>query len=85
MTKPLPLTVTTGIELEPPNVPVLLFTVARVKELVPAVLEASPEKAGSLAALSVPLSMLLASIKSHDVFVPSVVRYLPLLPVCEGV
>ena len=75
----------TGIELELPNEPVLEFTVASVKELVPAVLEASPEKAGSLDALSVPLVMALVSIKLQDVLVPSVVRYLPELPVCEGV
>ena len=71
----------TGIELEPPNDPVLLFTVANVKVLEPALLEASPENAGSLDALSVPLVIALVSIKLHDVAVPLVVRYLPELPV----
>jgi hypothetical protein len=81
VTKPLALTVITGIELEPPNEPVLLFTVANVSALVPAVLEASPEKAGSLAALRVPLVIAPVSIKLHEVLVPFVVKYLPELPV----
>ena len=136
MTKPLPFTVMTGIELELPNDPVLLFTVANVNALVPTVLEASPENAGSLAAPSVPLeifvafndvreapeplglstsvpitkpklvlavpasvapvpplaigrvplmSAVLISKASQEGLVPSVLRYLPALPVCEGV
>jgi len=56
--KPLPLTVITGTTVVDPNDPVFEFTVARVKELVPAVLEASPENAGSLASPSVPLEIL---------------------------
>ena len=78
MTKPLPFTVITGIELELPNEPVLEFTVARVALVIavpvlpdivrsPPVTEIDPE--------TVP----------HDVFVPSVVKNLPALPVCEGV
>jgi hypothetical protein len=56
--KPLPLTVITGTAVDEPKEPVLLLTVASVKELVPAVLVASPENAGSLAAPKVPLDML---------------------------
>jgi len=52
--------VITGIELELPNEPVLEFTVARVKALVPIVLVASPENAGSLAAPRVPLEIFVA-------------------------
>jgi hypothetical protein len=68
--KPLPLTVMTGIEVEPPNDPVLLFTVASVAFVIevpvlpdivrsPPVTEIDPETV------------------AQEVFVPSVVKYLP--------
>jgi hypothetical protein len=56
--KPLPLTVITGTAVDEPKEPVLLLTVASVKELEPAVLEASPENAGSRPASRVPLEIL---------------------------
>jgi hypothetical protein len=62
--KPLPFTVITGIDVVDPNEPVFEFTVARVKALVPAVLVASPENAGSLAAPRVPLEILEAFVVS---------------------
>jgi hypothetical protein len=54
----------TGTAVDDPNDPVLLLTVAKVNALVPAVLEASPENAGSLAAASVPLEILEALVVS---------------------
>ena len=62
--KPLPLTVITGTAVDEPKEPVLLLTVAKVNALVPAVLVASPENAGSLAAPSVPLEILEALVVS---------------------
>jgi hypothetical protein len=79
--KPLPFTVITGIDVVEPNAPVLEFTVASVKADVLTVLVASPVNAGSLAAGSVPVAMLVALTKSHDVAVPLVVKNLPELPV----
>jgi hypothetical protein len=58
--KPLPFTVITGILEVEPKEPVLEFTVANVRVLLPAELEASPAKAGSLAAANVPLAILVA-------------------------
>jgi len=57
---PLPLTVMTGTALDEPKDPVLEFTVASVKALEPAVLEASPENAGSRPASRVPLEIFVA-------------------------
>ena len=64
VTKPLALTVTIGIAVLEPNEPMLLFTVANVNALAPAVLVASPVNAGSLAAGKVPLEILLALVVS---------------------
>jgi hypothetical protein len=58
--KPLPFTVITGTDVVEPNEPVLEFTVASVRVLLPAELEASPTSAGSLAAANVPLEILVA-------------------------
>jgi hypothetical protein len=54
----------TGTAVDDPNDPVLLLTVAKVNALVPAVLVASPENAGSLAAPRVPLEILEALVVS---------------------
>lgn len=74
MTKPLPLTVITGIELELPNEPVVLFTVASVA-LVMAV-PVLPDKVKSP-----PVTEIEPETLPHEVLVPSVVKNLPALPV----
>jgi hypothetical protein len=76
VTKPLALTVTTGIELALPNEPVLLLTVARVALVI-----AAPEVPDKVKSPPVTEIGTLA----HDVAVPLVVKNLPELPVWLGV
>jgi hypothetical protein len=56
VTKPLPLTVTTGIEVVEPNVPTLLLTVTNVVVRLPAVVVKSPVNAGDSISHEVPVS-----------------------------
>ena len=68
----------TGIELELPNEPVLEFTVARVALVI--AVPVLPDRVKSP-----PVTEIDPETVPHDVFVPSVVKNLPALPVCEGV
>lgn len=74
VTKPLPLTVITGIELELPNEPVVLLTVASVALVI--AVPVLPDKVKSP-----PVTEIEPDTLPHDVFVPSVVKNLPALPV----
>ena len=74
VTKPLALTVTTGIELELPNEPVVLLTVASVALVI--AVPVLPDKVKSP-----PVTEIEPDTLPHDVFVPSVVKNLPELPV----
>jgi hypothetical protein len=74
VTKPLPLTVITGIELDEPNEPVVLFTVANVALVI--AVPVLPDKVKSP-----PVTEIEPETLPHDVFVPSVVKNLPALPV----
>jgi hypothetical protein len=72
VTNPLPLTVTTGIEVAEPKEPVVAFTVARVALVI-----AAPELPDKVK--SPPVTEMGTFAK--EVFVPSVVMNLPELPV----
>lgn len=74
VTKPLPLTVITGIELALPNEPTLLLTVASVALVI--AVPVLPDKVKSP-----PVTETEPETLPHDVLVPSVVKNLPELPV----
>jgi hypothetical protein len=74
VTKPLALTVTTGIELDEPNEPTLEFTVARVALVI--AVPVLPDKVKSP-----PVTEIEPETLPQEVLVPSVVKNLPALPV----
>jgi hypothetical protein len=74
VTKPLALTVTTGIELDEPNEPTLEFTVANVALVI--AVPVLPDKVKSP-----PVTEIEPETLPQEVLVPSVVKNLPALPV----
>jgi hypothetical protein len=78
VTKPLALTVTTGIELDEPKEPTLEFTVASVALVI--AVPVLPDKVKSP-----PVTEIEPETLPQEVLVPSVVKNLPALPVWLGV
>jgi hypothetical protein len=74
VTKPLALTVTTGIEVDEPNEPTLLFTVAKVALVI--AVPVLPDRVKSP-----PVTEIEPETLPQEVLVPSVVKNLPELPV----
>ena len=74
VTNPLPLTVITGMELDEPNEPVLLLTVASVALVI--AVPVLPDRVKSP-----PVTEIEPDTLPQEVLVPSVVKNLPALPV----